>query len=807
MKKNTDDGTFYEKREEELPNVLQTDLIREDSPTIYDSIDRIINGPAYLAGMVTGTKGKKIEGDSGNNKLKGTDGNSTILDWAGNDAIWGYVGNDRIDGDNNDNVIFGEAGNDNIHGKDGNDRLEGGPGNDYLAGEAGNDTLYGDWSDDLIIRGSNEQVSGDYGSYGLTLPCNDTLEGGNGKDKLYGGQGDDMLWGGSGNDILCGGTGDDQLYGDNGNDTLFGEDGNDLLCGGYGNDILCGGAGDDVLYGWPWDDMAVDTSSGGEGNDIYYITYNKHVVIENPGEGIDTVYSYMTYTLPDNVENLGLVGNDKINGTGNALDNMITGNGRDNVLCGNGGNDTLDGGSGADTMYGGYGNDIYYVGNVGDSAIEFCRDCFDNQGVDTVSSSVTYTLGNYIENLTLTGYGSVTGRGNELDNVIIGNTGANSLYGLQGNDTLYGNEGNDTLSGGSGDDTYYVDQADVILENTNEGVDAIYCGSFAFTLAENVENLTLTGGAGAHNAVTGIGNDLDNIITGSTISNNDLRGNAGNDVLIGQGGNDTLDGGPGNDTMYGGFWNDTYYVDSTEDKVIEYANEGRDDVISSISYTLSDNVEKLALTGTDALTGTGNALDNFITGNDGNNNLYGYDGNDTLNGYDGNDLLNGNAGNDLLYGGIGNDTLNGNLGNDTLNGGTDDDELYGGIGNDTYVFARGDGRDLLGEAGADDATQDRILFDSLVAKETIGLFQSGENLLIGYGTSTDVITVVRQGSPDYGIEKMELAGGLFLTNADIATVIQQMAAFTAEHGLTLRGIDEVRNNQELMNIINASWHE
>ena len=88
---------------------------------------------------------------------------------------------------------------------------------------------------------------------------------------------------------------------------------------------------------------------GGLGNDTYVVDNTGDVVTENANEGIDTVQAAVTYTLAANVENLTLTGTGNINGTGNALDNVIVGNGGNNILAGLGGADTLDGGAGTDT--------------------------------------------------------------------------------------------------------------------------------------------------------------------------------------------------------------------------------------------------------------------------------------------------------------------------------------------------------------------------------------------------------------------------------------------------------------------------
>src|SRR5439155_8014079 len=109
-----------------------------------------------------------------------------------------------------------------------------------------------------------------------------------------------------------------------------------------------------------------------------------------------------------------------------------------------------DGGMGADVMAGGAGNDTYIVDDSGDSVIENAY-----EGNDTVVSSVSYTLGANLENLTLAGSADLSGAGNALNNVLLGNAGGNTLSGGAGDDYLDGGAGNDLLSGGPGNATYF----------------------------------------------------------------------------------------------------------------------------------------------------------------------------------------------------------------------------------------------------------------------------------------------------------------------------------------------------------------
>lgn len=403
------------------------------------------------------------------------------------------------------------------------------------------------------------------------------------------------------------------------------------------------------------------------------------------------------------------------------------------ILYGTTGNDTIGFGSvGSDTMYGGpglypnpafntLGNDTYYVYSASDQVIEYY-----NQGYDSVNSSIGYTLSGNVERLTLTGT-VYYGGGNSLNNSISGNNSANGLFGYDGNDDLYGYGGNDylyggdgndtlvdgagtdTMYGGTGNDTYLVDTTvDQVIEHASQGSDRVY-SSVSNSLSVNVEDLTLTG-----TAYAGTGNNLNNVIYGNSFTNSltgqggndNLSGFSGNDYLYGVDGNDTLDGGVGVDTMYGWTGNDTYYVDTVSDQVIEYSDQGYDRVYSSVSNSLSVNVESLTLTGS-AYYGSGNNLNNVISGSDFANSLLGSGGSDTLYAYGGNDYLHGGEGNDFLYGYGGNDYLYGEGGNDYLFGDEGDDTLTGGVGTDT----------MYGGSGADRFDYN-ALSDSPGAEET-----------------------------------------------------------------------------------------
>jgi Ca2+-binding RTX toxin-like protein len=233
---------------------------------------------------------------------------------------------------------------------------------------------------------------------------------------------------------------------------------------------------------------------------------------------------------------------------------------------------------------------------------------------------------------------------------LVGTAWDEYLLGYAGNDTLDGKAGADIMVGGDGNDTYLVDNSrDTVQEKSGDGTDLVKA-SVSYTLAVNVENLTLTGSKD----IGGTGNSLANTIAGNS-GDNILKGLGGNDNLTDSTGNDTLDGGSGADTMAGGKGNDTYVVDNIHDTVQEKSGEGTDLVRSSIYYRLGANVEKLTLIGSGSIDGTGNSLANMITGNSRDNVLNGGGGNDTLSSGGGNDVLIGGSGRDILAGGAGAD--------------------------------------------------------------------------------------------------------------------------------------------------------
>jgi len=358
-----------------------------------------------------------------------------------------------------------------------------------------------------------------------------------------------------------------------------------------------GNADNDTVRGTPLADSlngftGLDVMIGGGGDDFYFVD-GADAVIENAGQGTDTVFSSAHFALPANVEYLVLQGTADLQGFGNGVANTITGN-----L----GNNLLDGGASGDAMSGGAGNDTYFVDNAGDAVMESA-----GQGNDAVFASVNYGLTANVETLVLQGSADLQGYGNGLVNVIYGNTG---------NNLLDGGSAADLMVGGLGNDTYFADDtSDAAFENAGDGSDVVFATTH-YGLAAQVETLVLQGSAD----LQGYGNNQANT----------LYGNTGNNLLNGAG---------GADVMIGGLGNDTYFVDDGLDLVVENVGAGTDAVFTTVHFILSANVETLVQQGSADLGGTGNALANSIFGNS---------GNDTLDGQGAADVLTGNAGNDTF---------------------------------------------------------------------------------------------------------------------------------------------------------------
>jgi len=533
--------------------------------------------------------------------IDGTPGNDIIgvgLTSSNDDIVFGLGGDDFIDGLAGNDLLYGDDGDDTLVGGEGEDRLFGGLDTDTMTGGTGNDWYYLDNTNDQVIEDSDAGLdtvlttlanytlgasvevlrfigTGDFVGTGNDL--DNRVVGGAGNDTLVGGAGNDWLVGWAGGDTMTGGSGDDGYYVDDVGDVVveaagegtdevrttlaiyvlasevewlrfvgvgdFDGTGNDLanvMLGGDGTDTLNGGLGDDRLNGL----LGADTMIGGGGNDTFQVDNLGDVVVEGAGDGSDTIYSSVNYSLAPGVriETLRVLGSAGL---------TLTGNARDNVLIGAAGDDTLDSGTGNDRINGYGGSDI--LSTSGASAT-----IYGGEGNDTIRLDGSSTSSGLVDG------------GDGIDTVRSADLGEFAFRNVEVLDTYYG-----FLSGSLKQlSSFSGFTADLAAPDTQ----------ISFTLRGAGGILDFTTGIGGDNSVEirdgGITSAI--VITGSTNGDtlfgsafrDTLNGGNGDDVLFGNeardtlnGGadNDRLGGGTGNDVLTGGTGNDTFVFDTPID--------------------------------------------------------------------------------------------------------------------------------------------------------------------------------------------------------------------------------------------------
>lgn len=420
---------------------------------------------------------------------------------------------------------------------------------------------------------------------------------------------------------------------------------------------------------------------------------------------------------------------------------LIDGDAGDDTLWGNAGNDTLIGGQGNDSLRGNEGNDILH----------------GNEGQD-----VLY--------------------GNEGNDILHGDAGNDELWGGIANDTLIGGEGKDYLRGGEGDDVYIFNKGDGEdnIEET-KGLDTIQFG--AGIKPDDVIAKVVSGSNGSANLELSIKNTNDKItvyqhfgyFSYSNYEHEDAPYQQIEKVVFADG--------------------TVWTLEDIHTKAHNMSGTDKEDnmrVLDKSATTLH------GLAGNDSL--GGGIANDLLYGDDGNDTLWGNAGNDTLYGGTGNDTLEGNAGNDLLYGDAGNDTLEGNAGNDTLVGGTGNDSLEGGEGNDVYIFSKGDGEDRIFDANGL-ADEVRLGHESIdVVFERVN-----SSLRVRMPGSLDAITIDSWYNGDaYKIETFKSTDGNVITHTQIESLIQAMASFQNDTGMTWEQALSERPSQ-VRSIVQEYW--
>ncbi|MFM9934799.1 MAG: beta strand repeat-containing protein [Novosphingobium sp.] len=493
-------------------------------------------------GTITGFENLSlIEGSNFDDVLSGADLSggytdfTTIRGMGGNDQITGGYYTISMDGGDGDDTI-------NIGSAIYTPQIHGGKGNDTINAVINNGAYtYGDEGNDKIVTSSNawggtgnDTITVQFGYYGASAygeAGTDTLKsGGNNAVFLVGGSGADRLIGGSeADDLVTAGSTSGTDRSDNGRER-------DIVKAGGGDDRISAGIGDNV--------------DGGAGTD--------HLTLSLAGAAAGQTVS--TANLFSNTGTFagGTIRNVEI------IDSLVLGGFADKVtVAGSSQPKVIDGGGGAD-LFMSQGQDVLLLGGEGNDRLVASAQggVFDGgEGTDTASFAAA-KAGVHVQIIETYGGGFIGGvtellsvetvagsefadtlSGGSQDDTLIGGGGDDTLRGGAGNDTLKGGDGTDRLVGGIGNDTYVVEDAlDTIIEQKNGGTDTVRTG-LTTTLADQIENLILTG----PNAVNGTGNGAANL----------LAGNAGANQLLGLGGADTLRGGAGDDLLFGGAGNDT----------------------------------------------------------------------------------------------------------------------------------------------------------------------------------------------------------------------------------------------------------
>ena len=771
-----------------------------DGGTDIDTMDYSLNGGIrttlnegnFVSVSVSGEENDRIANienvtgsNTGSDTITGDVLVNTLLGQGGNDTLDGAGGDDYLAGGTDDDTLIGGAGDDYL---DGGSELSNGDTADYTNQDAINVSL--DYSNPTATTTVTVGVSGEIDTLkdieNITgsddSAVGDDITGNSGENILSGLKGDDTLSGLEGDDSIDAGAGDDTIYGGADQDILKGSLGNDYLEGGTGSDDIDGGSGiDTVSY--------VNASNGVK------------VFLDSglaTGEGTDSLAG---------IENI----------IGSAFDDSLTGdNGANAIESGDGDDfifakeaaDTIDAGDGDDTIDAGTGSDSV-DGGLGIDTLDYTDEAkivVDLADIGTSSISVangdTDTVSN-IENI----IGS-----NTAADTIVGNNLVNIIEGQTGNDTLDGDAGDDTLLGGSGNDLF-INRAGIAGNDVIDGGDDVDTVDYSGVTNRIVADLTAVGvnvsedGEGGEDSLSNIENIIASAQADTITANaldNELSGLAGDDILIGDDGNDTIYGGADNDTLSGNLGNDS--IDGG------IGNDTVDYSLSATKISLS-LVDKLAVgEGVDAIENIENVIGSLnsdtITANDDINIIQAEAGNDTV--YAGAEV-------DTVDGSSGDDTLFGQEGDDTLRGGADNDVLHGGLGSDIIdggtngVLGSGDTADYsetaisIDNTGAFTTVLQGIDTDTLIDIENIRGSSSdddiqgtaGDNVLDGY-IGNDTI--------HYDLGNDTIDGGVGSDTMDFTTYGSELVANISGGNIVITGApdqDDISN----IEIINASLND
>ena len=732
-----------------------------------------------------------ITGNDKNNVIIGGAGNDTINGAEGNDTIYGGAGKNVFvyeSGEGNDVIADYTGGNDTIrisgdsvssYSASGNDAVfKVGTGTIKISGGKTSEITFidsngtvGTYQGGLLYNGTNISKSSIVtvtAAYGNTLAAEDygeavaTINAAERTKALN-------ITGNDKNNSIVATTANDTLTGGKGNDTLTGGEGKDLFIYTAGSDVITDYVADqDTIrfadatlnsYSTSGDDLIFQVGTGsvkvkeGKSKAVTVIdsqnkmlTYYDGLVLNNllnKANAMTITSDYSSNTLTDDGYGTAVV---TIDASSRSRAINLTGNAKNNSILGTSGSDTIYGGNGNDTIIGSAGNDMLF-GDAGNDTLS------GGEGNDTLTGGdgkdvFIYTSGNDV----------ITDYTGDQDTIRLSNDTI-AGYSISGKDLSFQAGSGGTISIVSGR-TSAITIVDANNKTTSYQNNLIYNNlvskANAMTVTSAYAN-TLSSGAYGTAVVT--------IDASSHTNAMEIYGNAKNNSILGTSGDDTIGGTTGNDTLTGGDGADIFLYSAGNDVITDYA-EGVDTLkvtsgtITSVTASGSDIVMKIgsgslkvnggkssAITIIDATNKTKVFDDGLI-----------YNGvlSDTnavtitaayINTLEAGDYVStvatidasgrstamnifGNDNSNSIAGTTGNDTLQGAAGDDTLLGGKGNDTLLGGSGRDVFVYANGEGNDLI-----IDYTEGEDVI-SLVSASVSSYYLDGDNVALKIGSGT-----------------------------------------------------------------------
>ncbi|MCL1104527.1 hypothetical protein L2749_04545 [Shewanella algicola] len=795
-----------------------------DDKLYGDEGDDILKGGMGNDLLVGGEGNDTLEGGNGSDRLEGGAGDDTLISFddiydksskiliggKGNDTIYGSFGNDTYqfnlgDGQDriiatrkeqaysnftasNDTLIFGEgiAAADLSFERHGDDILINvANGGDSITIENWflsytehflvNNFQFSDGSS-LTVTEINDlvvQLGTDIGDQLIGSANDDRISGLGGDDQLFGQGGHDTLSGGNGSDYLDGGSGNDELFGDAGNDTLRGNTGDDTLIGGLGNDsyLIYSGDGHDTL----------DVSEGGQDNLFLQDINFDQVRFTQDGDDL--------LLLIGDGASQSIRVSKHFTGGESALDNIKTADGHwlntayinalinvepdptpdptpdpeptpdpdptpsvggPDVIVGNISNDVLVGGAGNDTLTGGKGNDVLF-GGTGDDIFIFAKG--DGQDVIEISTGV---------------------------NIIEFASGI-SWQDVAQNLSKYGDDLILKIAGGPDQITI----TDFFLYGSN------IMSDFKFADGSNLTPSQIFGAYGL--PVASATPPPTPEVTFGDLADNTMNGTSGNDILNGQSGDDILTGGRGNDTLIGGLGNDTFVLSKGDGQdIVNASGGGVDSILFKTGISFNDIASSLMKMGDDLVLGSGDsqvtitnfflggdyAVDSFIFESGGQLSAaqifgaYGLsipdveESDQTMNLPDlreFTEIIRGNNSSQGLFGSSDDELLLAEGGDDVLSGGAGNDTLIGGSGNDKYLFALGDGQDVINNYDTGATNTDVLSFGPGILSSQVSASRRDDDLVLQVNGTEDQVTVegyfINNGDSDYSLASITFEDG------------------------------------------------